>query len=80
MLTHRTQIRKETSSLISSLLKKRATIYPRLCLALRNRIIDEVSKDVHEDFMKLSRLFLRSETIKLPYSFFPISYFVGEYC
>ena len=56
MLAHRNQVRNEPNSLISSLLKKRATTYPRLCLALRNLIIDEVSKDAHEDFTRLPEI------------------------
>jgi hypothetical protein len=56
MLAHRNQVKNRPSSLISSLLKKRATTYPHLCLALRNLIIEEVSKDAHEDFTRLPQL------------------------
>ncbi len=56
MLAHRTQTRNESNSLISSLLNKRSTTYPHLCLALRNLIIHEISKDAHEDFTKLPEI------------------------
>ena len=52
-MSYRTQTRRENNSLISGSLRKRKRTYPRLCLALRNLILDEVSKDVHEDFLKL---------------------------
>jgi hypothetical protein len=53
MLAHRTQIKNEPNCLISGLLSKGATTYPRLCLALRNLILDEVSKDAYKDFTRL---------------------------
>ncbi|MEM2936304.1 MAG: hypothetical protein QW231_03910, partial [Candidatus Bathyarchaeia archaeon] len=53
MTAHRTQIENDTNSLISSLVKERTTTYPRLCLALRNLILDEVSQDIHEDILRL---------------------------
>jgi len=53
MTAHRTQIEDDTNSLISSLVKERVTTYPRLCLALRNLILDEVSQDIHEDILRL---------------------------
>jgi len=56
MLAHRTQIKKENGSQISSLLKKRATTYPRLCLALRNVILNEVSKDAQKDLLRLPQV------------------------
>ncbi len=52
-MSYRTQTRRENNSLISGSLRERKRTYPRLCLALRNLILDEVSKDVHEDFLKL---------------------------
>jgi len=52
-MSHRTQIKKGNNSLISGSLREHKTTYPRLCLALRNLILDEVSKDVREDFLKL---------------------------
>ncbi|MFQ6080614.1 MAG: DNA double-strand break repair nuclease NurA [Candidatus Bathyarchaeia archaeon] len=52
-MSHRTQTKRENNSLISGSLRERKTTYPRLCLALRNLILDEVSRDVHEDFLKL---------------------------
>lgn len=55
MLAHRTQNKNESKSLIS-LLKARVTTYPRLCLALRNLILDEVSKDVQNDLLKLPQV------------------------
>jgi len=56
MLAHRTQNKNESKTLIRSLLKTRATTYPRLCLALRNLILDEVSKDVQNDLLKLPQV------------------------
>jgi len=69
MLAHRTQNRKEQNSLISSLLKRRTTTYPRLCLALRNLIIDEVSKDAHEDFTRLPEIV---SEVKRQLNFYPV--------
>jgi hypothetical protein len=56
MLAHRTKNKKEPNSLISNLLRERATTYPRLCLALRSLILDEVSKDVQEDLLRLPQV------------------------
>ncbi|UCE43680.1 MAG: DNA double-strand break repair nuclease NurA [Candidatus Bathyarchaeota archaeon] len=56
MLGHRTQVKNEAISLISNLRNQCAATYPRLCLALRNRIIDEVSKDAYEDFTRLPEI------------------------
>lgn len=56
MITHHTQIKRKQNSLISGLLKESRKTYPKLCLTLRNLILDEVSKDVHEDFMRLPQL------------------------
>ncbi len=50
---HRTKSKRENNSLISGSLRKHETTYPFLCLALRNLILDEVSKDVHNDFLRL---------------------------
>jgi len=69
MLAHRTQIKNEQNSLISGLLKRRATTYPRLCLVLRNLIIDEVSKDAHEDFTRLPEIV---SEIKRQLNFYPV--------
>ena len=56
MLAHRTQVRNGQNSLISSLPNRRATTYPRLCLALRDLILEEVSRDAHEDFTRLPEI------------------------
>ena len=69
MLAHRTQVRNKSDSQISSLLKRRATTYPRLCLALRNLIIEEVSKDAHEDFMRLPQIV---SEVKRQLNFYPV--------
>ncbi len=69
MLAHRNQVRNEPNSLISSLLKKRATTYPHLCLALRNLIMDEVSKDAHEDFTRLPEII---SEVKKQLNFYPV--------
>jgi len=53
MMSHRTQIKRENNSLISGSLKGRITTYPHLCLSLRNLILDEVSKDAQDDFLRL---------------------------
>lgn len=56
MVSHHTQGKVGHDSLISSLLKEHTTTYPRLCLALRNLILDEVSKDVRSDLLKLPQV------------------------
>ena len=56
MLAYRTKNKREPNSLISNLLRERATTYPRLCLALRSLILDEVSKDVQEDLLRLPQV------------------------
>ena len=67
---HRTQSKKESTFLISGSLRERKTTYPRLCLALRSLILDEVSKDVHEDFLKLPEVV---SAIKEKLSFSPVN-------
>ncbi len=56
MVAHHTQPKEGRNSLISNLLKEQTTTYPRLCLALRNLILDEVSKDVQDDLLKLPQV------------------------
>ncbi|NIP66596.1 DNA double-strand break repair nuclease NurA, partial [Candidatus Bathyarchaeota archaeon] len=56
MLDHRTQVRNKPNSLISGLLKRRPKTYPHLCLALRNLILHEASKDAHQDFTRLPEI------------------------
>ncbi|MFQ6064978.1 MAG: DNA double-strand break repair nuclease NurA [Candidatus Bathyarchaeia archaeon] len=69
MLAHRTQVKNEPNSLISNLLNRPATTYPRLCLALRNLIIDEVSTDAHEDFTRLPEII---SEVKRQLAFYPV--------
>jgi len=68
MLAHRTQIKNEPNCLISGLLNKRATTYPRLCLALRNLILNEVSKDARKDFTRLPEIV---SEVKRQLNFYP---------
>lgn len=71
MYAHRTQIKKENDSPISSLLKTRATTYPRLCLALRNLILNEVSKDAQKDLLRLPQVV---SAIKEKLALFPVEH------
>jgi hypothetical protein len=56
MIAHHTHIKKEQNTLKSDLLKETRMTYPHLCLALRNMILNEVSKDVNSDFLKLPQV------------------------
>lgn len=56
MVAHRTKNKSAQDSLISGSLKRRVMTYPRLCLALRNLILDEVSKDVCDDISNLPQV------------------------
>jgi len=56
MVSHHTRGEVGRDSLISRLPGERVTTYPRLCLALRSLILDEVSEDVCEDLLGLSQV------------------------
>jgi hypothetical protein len=65
MQAHHTQNKRDENSLISDLFNT----YPRLCLALRNLILTEASKDASKDLQRLPKII---SIIKKKFDFFPV--------